>query len=340
MALAYHVRVEVRGDSRFGFEYAVNMPKELWFVGPNQVELRETLPGDVPAGWLRVAGLYSAVSHGTEGLLVTGQGPTQFDPSLDAPDQATYPRRYGYAWVGRVLTPGPTLGATVFSLQPHGTEHVLTPAQLRVVPPTLAPERATLAAAMETALNAVWDAELRVGERVVVLGAGTIGLLVSYVAARAGARVTVVEPRGDRHAAVKQCGVADVVPSADALPDDFDAVFEVTGDPRTLDAAIARCGLEARVVVVSFYGAKAAPVGLGDQFHRRRLRLVSSQVSTIPSGLRSRFDFARRFEVVCALLEDARLDVLTQHVVPFDEAEDVYARLGSLGAPPQVLFRY
>lgn len=316
------------------------MPKELWFVGPNQVELREVEAQAVTPGLLRVQGLYSAVSHGTEGLLVTGNAPNQFDPSLDAPDQATYPRRYGYAWVGRVLTPGPTSGVVVFALQPHGTEHVLAPAQVKIVPPTLAPERATLAAAMETALNAVWDAELRVGERVVVLGAGTIGLLVSYVAARAGARVTVVEPRVGRHAVVKHCGVEHVVTNAEDLPDDFDAVFEVTGDPRSLDSAIARCGLEARVVVVSFYGAKVAPVQLGDKFHRRRLRLVSSQVSTIPSGLRSRFDFARRFEVVCLLLEDPRLDVLTEHVVPFSDAVDVYARLGRGEGPSQIVFRY
>lgn len=316
------------------------MDKELWFVGPNQVELRDKPPQSVPPGHVRVLGLYSAVSHGTEGLLVTGLGPSAFDPSLDAPAQATYPRRYGYAWVGRVQTPGEHCGALVFALQPHGTTQVLDATQLRRLPPPLPPLRATLAAAMETALNAVWDAELKVGERVVVFGAGTIGLLVSHVASISGARVTVVEPCLDRHETARQLGVTSVVASADDLDDTFDAAFEATGEPRVLDRAIACCGSEARVVVVSFYGAKSAPVLLGDRFHRRRLRLISSQVSTIPSVLRSRFDFTRRFDVVCHLLEDPRLDALTQHVVPFEEAVAAYARLTQGNGLPQIIFEY
>lgn len=316
------------------------MEKELWFLGPNQVELRDRAPQSVPPGSVRVQGLYSAVSHGTEGLLMNGSGPSAFDPSLDAPSQATYPRRYGYAWVGKVQTPGEQCGALVFALQPHGTAHVLDATQMRLLPPALSPVRATLAAAMETALNAVWDAELKVGERVVVFGAGTIGALVSHVATIAGARVTVVEPRIDKHDAVELLGATRVVADAGELSDNFDAVFEVTGDPHVLDSAITCCANEARVVVVSFYGAKTASVQLGDRFHRRRLRLVSSQVSTIPSALRSRFDFGRRFEVVCRLLEDERLDALTQHVVPFEDAVETYARLARGQGAQQVIFEY
>jgi 2-desacetyl-2-hydroxyethyl bacteriochlorophyllide A dehydrogenase len=316
------------------------MDKELWFLGPNQVELRDQPPQHVPPGHVRVQGLYSAVSHGTEALLVTGSGPASFDPSLDAPAQATYPRRYGYAWVGRVQTPGSLCEELVFALQPHGTAHVLEVAQMRVLPKTLPPRRATLAAAMETALNAVWDAELKVGERVVVFGAGTIGLLVSHVATIAGAQVTVVEPRVEKHGMIERLGARAVLTSAYGLSDKFDAVFEVSGQPAVLDDAIARCDVEARIVVVSFYGAKTAPVHLGDRFHRRRLRLVSSQVSTIPSALKSRFDFARRFEVVCRLLEDARLDALTEHVVPFVNAVETYALMAQGKAASQVLFEY
>jgi threonine dehydrogenase-like Zn-dependent dehydrogenase len=228
----------------------------------------------------------------------------------------------------------------VFALLPHGTAHVLDPAQMRLLPPSLSPLRATLAAAMETALNAIWDAELKVGERVVVFGAGTIGMLVSHVAGVAGALVTVVEPRVERHSAVKQLGINAVVANTEELYDTFDVAFEASGDPRVLDDAIACCGQEARVVVVSFYGAKTAPVQLGDRFHRRRLRLISSQVSTIPSALRSRFDFARRFEVVCMLLRDARLDALTQLVIPFENAVETYAQMAGGDGPQQVIFEY
>lgn len=259
---------------------------------------------------------------------------------LDVPAQATYPRRYGYAWVGQVQTPGDQCGALVFALQPHATAHVLDVQHMRLLPPSLPPARATLAAAMETALNAVWDAEIKVGERVLVMGAGTIGLLVSHVATVAGAHVTVVEPRVDKHALVKQLGIAAVVDNAADSRDTFDAIFEATGDPHTLDTAIAHCGVEARVVVVSFYGSKVAPVQLGDRFHRLRLRLISSQVSSIPSALRARFDFGRRFEVVCRLLKDPRLDALTEVLVPFERAVDAYAELARGGGPHQVIFEY
>lgn len=325
---------------RGGSEYANAMDKELWFVAPNQVELRDMGPRSVPPGHVRVQGLYSAVSHGTEGLLITGLGPSSFDPSLDPPERATYPRRYGYAWVGQVHTPGDLCGALVFALRPHGTAHVLDPAEMRLLPPSLSPLRATLAAAMETALNAIWDAELKVGERVVVFGGGTIGLLVSHLATAVGAQVTLVEPRLDKHQTARQLGVTSVVARFGDLAETCDVAFEASGDPQALDGAIACCGFEARAVVVSFYGAKTAPVQLGDRFHRYRLRLISSQVSTIPSALRGRFDFARRFEVVCRLLGDARLDALTQNVVPFENAVQAYAQLARGEVSQQVIFEY
>lgn len=315
------------------------MAEELWFVGPHHLELRQRPSAPVPVGHALVRGLFSAVSHGTEGLLVTGLGPEPFDPSLDAAGQRTYPRRYGYAWVGELLSAGPWCGRHVFALQPHGTEHVLEPSQWRIVPDELPPARATLGAAMETALNAVWDAELQLGERIVVMGAGTIGLCVAQAAAAAGAEVVVVEPRTDKHDLVRRVCGARVVADADALADDFDAVFEVSGNPAALAGAVARCGFEARVVVVSFYGAKVAPLALGDRFHRRRLRLVSSQVSSVARPARSRFDHARRFDVVWRLLADARFDALVEPV-SFGDAVQVYAALARGEGPHQVIFRY
>lgn len=315
------------------------MAKELWFVGPHHLELRERPSASVPVGHALVRGLFSAVSHGTESLLVTGHGPEPFDPSLDAPGQPTYPRRYGYAWVGEVTSGGEWHGKRVFSLQPHGTEHVLAPSRWRVVPDELPAARATLGAAMETALNAVWDAELQLGERVVVMGAGTIGLCVAYAAAAAGAEVVVVEPRADKHDLVRRVCGAKVVERADVLGDDFDAVFEVTGNPAVLSDAVARCGFEARVVVVSFYGAKVALLSLGERFHRRRLRLVSSQVSNVARPARSRFDYTRRFEVVWRLLSDARFDALVEPV-SFAQAVETYAALSRGEGPHQVIFEY
>lgn len=315
------------------------MAKELWFVAPHRVELRERAQQVCPPEHVVVRGLFSAVSHGTESLLYRGLGPEIFDPSLADAAAPTYPCRYGYAWVGEVTTPGDHAGAVVFALASHAEEHVLPLSQLRFLPNGLLPQRATLAASMETALTAVWDAEIKVGERAAVIGGGTVGSLVARVAARAGADVTVVEARPERRELVRRLGLA-VVEHAAQLPAKCDVVFEASGDPTSLDAAIDLCGFEARVVVVSFYGAKVAPVALGDRFHRQRLRLISSQVSTIPAALRSRWDAARRFETVCELLMDERLVPLTERIVDFAKAVDVYAQLADGRSPVQVIFRY
>lgn len=316
------------------------MAKELWFVGPHRVELREQSDPPVPPGHLRAIGLFSAVSHGTEGILFSGTGPAAFDPSLDEPGQATYPRRYGYAWVGRVVTRGDYCGALVFALAAHAEAHVLPLERMRLLPPALPPARATLAAAMETALTAVWDAGLRFGETLLVIGAGTIGVLIARIARASGVNVTVVEARSERHDAVRRLAGVSAFSSAGELTAEYDVVIEATGDPDQVNVAIARCRFEGRVVVASFYGNKAGTIALGDRFHRRRLSLVSSQVSTIPLPLRGRFDFDRRFEVVCSLLADDELDALTESVVPFSTAPDVYAQIGRGAAPSQVIFMY
>jgi threonine dehydrogenase-like Zn-dependent dehydrogenase len=118
-------------------------------------------------------------------------------------------------------------------------------------------------------------------------------------------------------------------------------VIAATGDPSEIDRAIAHAGREATVTVASFYGARTSPVALGSAFHRRRLRLRASQVSTIPPELAPRWDHARRFALVCALLEDAALDALLDPPVPFGDAPSVYAALAAEpGARLQTVFQY
>src|SRR6185369_5043622 len=226
------------------------------------------------------------VSQGTELLLYRGEGPTPFDPSLDASGAPTYPRRYGYAWVGEVVetqSAAHPLAARVFALVPHGDEHCLQAAQARLLPAHVPPARAVLAANLETAVNVVWDAQLGLGDDVVVIGGGVVGLLTGQLAKRSGAsHVHLIEPSAPRRAAALALGF-DTARSPDAVElTAADVVVEASGDPACLDLAISLARDEGSVVVASFYGARVAPVALGSEFHRRRLTLRSSQVSRLP----------------------------------------------------------
>lgn len=304
------------------------MGRELWFEAPRAARLRDAAPLVAGPGEIVARAIASGISRGTELLLYRGEGPTPFDPSMGA---ATYPCRYGYAWVGEVTSAGDGaglgIGQRIFALAPHGDEHRADARSVRAIPDGIPATRATLAANLETGVNAAWDARVGLGDRALVVGGGVVGLACALAAARSGADVTVVEPAGHRRDAALAIGAARAVATDGELDGRFDVVFEVTGRPESLTSAIERAADEARVVIASFYGARIAPVPLGDAFHRRRLSLVSSQVSRIPPERAARWDHARRFELVLALLQDARLDAMIDPPRPFERAAEVYAEL-------------
>jgi 2-desacetyl-2-hydroxyethyl bacteriochlorophyllide A dehydrogenase len=290
--------------------------------------------------------LASGISQGTELLLYRGEGPTPFDPSLDRPGAATYPRRYGYAWVGEVVAlgarvDGVALGARVFALAPHGDFHVVDAGAARLVDMSIPPARAVLAANLETAVTCVWDSGVSLGDDVVVLGGGVVGLLVGWLACAAGGRVRLIEPSARRRAIARSLDLLAVSPAEDRPRGDADVVVEATGDPASLDRAVAHAAQEATVTVASYYGSRAHPVDLGGAFHRRRLALRATQVSSVPADRAARWTSARRFELVRRLLADARLDSLVDPPTPFDEAPNAYARLDEApGDHGQVVFDY
>lgn len=307
------------------------MPRELWFTAPYTVELRDAPPTELASGHVRLRGLVSGVSQGTELLLYRGEGPTPFDPSLDAPDAPTFPRRYGYAWVGEVVeAPAGSLtrGTRVFGLLPHGDEHCVPAPRVRALPNEVPAERAVLAANLETALNVIWDAGIALGDDVLVIGGGAVGLLAGHLAKRSGARrVSLSEPSAVRRSVALSLGFDDAHAPDDLTSERRDVVIEASGDPRCLDAAILHTRDEGAIVVASFYGQRSAPLSLGQDFHRRRLSLRSSQVSRIPPARSARWSYDRRFAEVTELLKNAALDALLRPAAPLADAARVYAEL-------------
>jgi threonine dehydrogenase-like Zn-dependent dehydrogenase len=227
----------------------------------------------------------------------------------------------------------------VFGLLPHGDEHCVAVSSLRVLPAEVPPPRAVLAANLETALNVVWDAGVALGDDVVVLGGGIVGLLSGLLAQLGGARVRLLEPSFRRRAAASALGLQTF--AADAPTEPADIVIEATGNPAALDRAIALSREEGVVALASFYGERVAPVRLGADFHRRRLSLKASQVSRLPPSRAPGWSFERRFELVTRLLHDARLDNLLDSPLPFAEAPALYTRLAESPAESlQSIFSY
>ncbi len=308
--------------------------RALWITGPEEVGYRDT-PLDPASGHVQVRTLFSGISRGTERLVYHGQVPLSEHETMRAPFQDgefTFPVKYGYAAVGEIET-GPRSGQVVFALHPHQTRFSVPEDSAIPVPEAVPPTRAVLAANMETALTITWDAMLSPGDRVVVIGCGVVGALVSYLAARIpGTEVSLVDIDPARRALAEEIG-CDF-----ALPEEIDAVADVvvhaSASAEGLAAAIGLAGMEARVVEASWYGTQTVPVALGGRFHQRRLQVISSQVGRIPARQAARWSYRRRLGKALALLADPRLDALISGETAFDALAEVY---GDILAHPETL---
>jgi len=304
--------------------------RACWVVAPGRAELRaETLPPPA-AGEVRVRTLHSAVSRGTEGLVFRGEVPASEVQRMRAPFQAgdfPAPVKYGYISVGVVEAGPPDLiGRTVFCLHPHQTRYNVPADAVHPLPPGVPASRAVLAAHLETAVNALWDATPRLGDRIAVVGGGTVGLLVAWLAARLpGCAVELVDTVPARAAIAACLGARFALPD-DATPD-ADLVIHASGHGAGLATALRLAAFEATVIELSWYGCRVVGVPLGEAFHARRLTLKSSQVGQVAAAQRSRWSHRRRLALSLSLLGDPVLDALITDGAPFDDLPQVLDRL-------------
>ncbi|MGA8172493.1 MAG: zinc-binding alcohol dehydrogenase, partial [Methylocystis sp.] len=247
-----------------------------------------------------------------------------------------FPVKYGYCAVGRVEAgPEAWLGKTVFCLHPHQTGFVAPLDRLRPVPQAVPARRATLAANMETALNALWDSAAGPGDRIVVIGAGVVGLLVAALCAGLpGAEVIVVDIDPSRAKIAESFGArflaaADFAARGEA---DADILFNASASPEGLALALGGAGLEASVIETSWYGDANVAAPLGGAFHAKRLRLISSRVGRVSPSRRPRWSFARRLDKALELLANARYDALITDEVKFEDMPREPPRILAPGA--------
>jgi threonine dehydrogenase-like Zn-dependent dehydrogenase len=192
------------------------------------------------------------------------------------------------------------------------------------------PAQAVLAANMETALNAVWDATPRPGARIAVVGAGVVGALTGFLMKQliAGVDVTLVDVNPSRAALAQGLGVNFAVP--DAAPADCDLVVHASANAAGLATALNLAGDEATVLELSWYGAGDVPVPLGGAFHSRRLRLVASQVGRVAPSHRGSWTPRARLELALTLTGKPELEILMEPAVAFG---DLPTRLPQILAP-------
>jgi hypothetical protein len=295
--------------------------QSLWYVAPESIEIRSEILGPLPKNNVQVRTLFSALSRGTESLVFKGLIPESEYTRMGAPfmgGQLPFPVKYGYSNVGRVeLGPPEFIGQLVFSLMPHQSIFQADTNNILVIPREIPAQRAVLAANMETALNAVWDASPGPGDRIVIIGAGVLGCLIAYLSGHLpGAEVTLVDINPEREEVAKKLGVQ--FSSPELAPKDCDLVIHCSASAAGLSTAISSAGKEATILELSWYGSNKIDVSLGGAFHSRQLKIQSSQVGHISPSRRPRWSHRRRLTAALAMLSDPRLDVLLNRPIGFE----------------------
>jgi threonine dehydrogenase-like Zn-dependent dehydrogenase len=304
--------------------------KALWYVSRGRAELRKTELHGPKEGEALVRTLWSGISRGTERIVFHGRVSPSEVGRMRAPLQDgdfPFPVKYGYCAVG-VVEHGPEewVGRTVFVLHPHQDRFVVPVSMLNAVPESVPARRAVLGANMETALNALWDSGAGPGDRILVVGAGVVGCLVTALAAGLpGAEVTLVDIDLTREALAGSLGAAFAKP-IDA-PGEADVVIHASGTAPGLACSLACAGEEATIVEMSWYGDAMVPAPLGLDFHARRLRLVSSQVGKVATARRERWSRTRRMAKALSLLDDERFDALITEEIAFEDAPAEFPRI-------------
>lgn len=309
--------------------------RAYWVTGPGVGELRRETLAAVTPGHVRVRTQFSAVSRGTESLVFHGRVPESEWRRMRAPHQDgdfPAPLKYGYANVGVVVEGEAALmGTSVFCLYPHQDQYVVPARSVVVIPNGVPSARAVLAANLETALNACWDARPLLGDRISVVGGGVVGALVTFLLAGVpGVQVELIDKNPERARVAQAFGASFAEP--ERARGERDLVFHASATEAGLNTALAVAGKEASVVELSWYGDCPVSLPLGGAFHVRRLKLLASQVGSVSPRARARYSYHERLSLALELCRAPVLDVLFEEDVPFSELPSTMSRIMAPGA--------
>ncbi|MFQ6607493.1 MAG: zinc-binding alcohol dehydrogenase [Fidelibacterota bacterium] len=304
----------------------------FWIKEILRGEIVEEILPPVKNGWWEIESLFSAVSTGTERLVFTGRVPEDLYETMRCSYMGgnfPVPVKYGYSLVGRIVgNPMDVMGRVVHLLHPHQDRVVVRSEDVFMIPHDVPPARATLASNLETAVNAVWDAQISIGEQALVVGFGAVGsLLTRVLSSIPGVKVVVVDNDSHKVNFAQKMGFTAYVKLES--PGDFDLSFHTSGSEEGLQTAIDAVGIEGRVIELSWFGNQTVSLELGGTFHSHRKKIISSQVSLLPSRMKSRWDLVRRKKLVFTLLKDRRFDEHITGTISFTGLPRFFDKLGA-----------
>jgi 2-desacetyl-2-hydroxyethyl bacteriochlorophyllide A dehydrogenase len=315
-------------------------------------------------GEVLIKTIFSAVSAGSELLIYRDLMPSGLpaDMTIKALSKPfRYPLKYGYASVGEVVAVGSGIdqqwrGRQVFCFHPHESHYTATIEDIMVLPAAVDPKEALFLPNMESAVNFLMDGRPAIGERACVFGQGIVGLLTTALLAQYPLRQLVTFDRYSARRRASMDAGADIAldpedpASTDALPDAgdpnvtaglADLVFELSGNPQALNQAIQVAGFGGRIVLGSWYGRQEARLDLGGRFHRNRIQLISSQVSTLPPKLSGRWTKKRRINMAWEMIRRCEPAQFISHQFPLNRAKEAYELLDKYPHEAlQVIFTY
>lgn len=310
--------------------------RALWIQGKEKAAILQASLGQLAPGCSLVKVIASAISPGTESLVFHGQVPKELYSEMKVPYMEgcfDFPIKYGYSVVGEVVASEDwgLQGKLVHFLHPHQDLVHARNCDLFVFGTSIPPARATLASNLETAVNAVWDSRVTVGQKCLVTGFGIIGSLVARVLSKiAGVEVLVVDANAEKVGLAQKLGFGATTPND--IKSEFDLAFHASSSSEGLQCCIDAVGYEGKIIELSWYGNRETQVRFGGSFHSQRKSITASQVSNIPAHMQRRWDYRRRKEVVFTLLQDALFDAHITEAIAFEDLAD-YFNTGGLKKP-------
>ncbi|MBD25205.1 MAG: dehydrogenase [Candidatus Marinimicrobia bacterium] len=295
----------------------------LWYTERGRIELRRTALPPPEEGHVVIKAHYSGVSRGTERLIHQGLIPRSEYQRMRCPYQeGEFPNsvKYGYALTGEIMDgPRKSIGKKVFVLHPHQSFAKVDAAHVHQIPDGLPLRRAALAANMETAVNVIWDTAPSPGERILIIGGGVLGLLIAGLITISGRNEVTITDKNPARASIAQLlGAKFTLPKI--APNEQQVIIHTSATEIGLRQALNHAASDGRIVEASWFGNREITLPLGESFHSKRLRLISSQVGAIPPSHRDQWTFAKRMQKALAHLEDERFDALITGEINFDDA--------------------
>ena len=258
--------------------------KSYWIDKKNKGYFKFGEISSINSNEIVVKTLFSGISYGTEKLVYSGKVPKSQRNLMKCPYQEGdfgNDIKYGYINVGKVVDGDKSyLGNNIFSLYPHQDFYKIPSNEALIIPNKIPLSRCLLIPNLETAINAVWDTLPSAGDRILVIGAGIVGLLTAYLINKIpGVNLFIVDKDPSKRKITKKLGIKFL----DTIPKKFDArfIYECTGDHRILNSLKNNITVNSTICVLSWYGDKKSDIALGENFFSKRAKLIMSQVSKI-----------------------------------------------------------